>query len=513
MLATGAGATSLAMSSCDSAPTASTTTSTTTTPKVPTPLTSKDWRRLGDALIGTLVLPFDPSYATDRLLYNSKFTNPHPAGIAYCESPDDVARCMDFVNRHGIEVTARSGGHSYGGYSSCPGLVIDVSRFNAIEVDTRANTAFIGAGARMIDVYNEVGARDRVLPGGSCPTLGIAGLTLGGGVGVFARKFGLTCDNLRGATVVGSSGERLTVDSSSHSELLWALRGGGGGNFAVATSFTFDVHPMPPVTLFTLQYPWAAASDVLEGWQHWISMMPDELWSGCQLYSQGTYGFLAQVTGVYCGSASALTGLLAQLDTTIGTPPTSSFVSTDAYMNAMMSEAGCSRLSVASCHLPTTNPAGVLSREAYSAKSSYLNAPTNSSHATAFVQAIEHMQSLAPTLGGALAFDAYGGAVNRIDKSDTAFVHRDKLACIQATSSWSSYASTSQIAAGQQWLSWLGSDVFVAANGAYQNYIDPTLSDWQSAYYGTNLDRLIKVKKKFDPDNVFRFAQSIPTHT
>ena len=269
-------------------------TSATTTTSPPTPPTAADWRRLASSLAGTLVLPSSGSYATDRLLYNSKFANPRPAGIAYCATTDDVSRCIDFVTLHALDVAARCGGHSYGGYSTCPGLVIDVSPLNSIAVDTSANVAHVGAGARLIDVYDVVGGRGRLLPGGSCPTVGISGLALGGGVGVFARKYGLTCDNLRSVEMVTASGERVVADSSDHADLLWASQGGGGGNFGVATAFEFTVHPMPEVTLFTLQYPWAGAATMLEGWQYWIANAPDELWSNCQLLSQGSYGFFGR---------------------------------------------------------------------------------------------------------------------------------------------------------------------------------------------------------------------------
>jgi hypothetical protein len=472
--------------------------------------TPTDWRRLASTLQGTLVLPSSPSYANDRLLYNSKFANLHPSAIVYCETSQDVARCIDFVTRHGIEVAARSGGHSYGGYSSSPGLVIDVSRLNSITVNTRSNVTTIGAGALLIDIYNALGNAGRLLPGGSCPTVGIAGLALGGGVGVFARKFGLTCDNLQTVHMISASGEALRLDESTHSDLLWASRGGGGGNFGVATRFEFTVHPMPQITLFSLEYPWNAATSVLDAWQQWISRAPDELWSNCLLLSQGNVGYLTQISGVYCGSPSALESLLAPLRTDIGTSATSIFVGSNDYLEAMKIEAGCSNLSVAACHLSSENPSGQLNREAYSAKSSFLDAPTSASRTQDLVDAVATLKDYAPTLGGGLAFDSYGGVINRIKSDQTAFVHRNKLAGIQATYSWSSDSSFSDIAAGERWLTWLGSNVFDQASGAYQNYIDPTLSDWKSAYYGANIERLVRIKKKYDPHNIFRFAQSIP---
>jgi hypothetical protein len=458
------------------------------------------------------VQPSNPRYSIDRLLYNSKFVNLHPRAIAYCATAEDVARCIDFATSHEVAIAPRSGGHSYGGYSNTDGLVIDVSRMAGIDVDTSANTARVGAGAKLIDVYNVIGNAGRLLPGGSCPTVGIAGLALGGGIGVFGRKFGLTTDNIASLTMVTADARVVTADASTNSDLYWACRGGGGGNFGVVTSFEFDVHPMPEVTLFTLQYPWAAASTMLSAWGLWINAAPDALWSNCQLLSQGTYGYLPQIAGVYCGSPTELASALAPLKSMIGTAPSYSFIGANSYLSAMEIEAGCSGLSIAACHLTTQNPTGRLGREAYSAKSSYVDAPMNDASVASFIAAVENLHAHAPTVGGGLAFDAYGGAINRVASDATAFVHRDKLACIQATYSWSSYTSPSVIAAGAQWLRWLGTNVFDPTSGAYQNYIDPTLANWQNAYYGSNLSRLVTIKSTHDPDNLFSFAQSIPTH-
>jgi FAD binding domain/Berberine and berberine like len=503
--AAGAVVSSAALEGC-----AHSSTPTTTTSMSLGPPRASEWSALAASLTGTLVRPSNATYAQDRLLYNAKFVDLHPLAIAYCASADDVARCLDFTNRHDLAVAARSGGHSYAGYSSCDGLVVDVSRLKSISLDLRANTAVVGAGAQLIDVYNVLGAHGRLLPGGSCPTVGIAGLTLGGGVGVFARRYGLTSDNLRSLKLVSAAAEHLSADDQRHSDLLWACRGGGGGNFGIATSFEFQVHPMPEVTLFTLQYPWSAAAAMLHGWQRWIESMPDELWSNCLLLAEGPAGYLAQVSGVFCGTTNELSSLLASLTPAIGSKATDTFVGSNPYIQAMMIEAGCSGLSVAACHMAGQTPGGTLGREAYSAKSSYVDLAMDESRSALMVAAVENLKDRAPALGGGLAFDAYGGAINRLASDRTAFVHRDKLACIQATYSWSAQTPQSLIDAGRSWLTWLGRDVFDPATGAYQNYIDPTLADWREAYYGANLARLVKVKRTYDPEDVFHFAQSIP---
>jgi len=513
-LATGALTASLVLDDCGNhTPVVSTTTTTSTSTTTTTPVTPTsaiDWTRLASSLQGSLVQPSSSSYGVDRLLYNSKFTDLHPRAIAYCQSADDVARCIAFATAHDVPFAARSGGHSYAAYSNSSGLVIDVSRLASIAVDTTANVADVGSGAQLIDIYNTVGGHDRLLPGGSCPTVGIAGLALGGGIGVFSRRFGMTCDNIRSVTLVTADARVLTANHSQHADLLWACQGGGGGNYGVVTSFEFDVHLMPEVTLFTLQYPWEAAATVLHAWQEWIGSAPDELWSNCLLQSQGTYGYLAQVAGVYCGSPTEAASALSPLRSAIATEPTYSFNGSNDYLRAMEIEAGCSGLTIAACHVAPESPQGALSRTAYSAKSSYVDGPMTSSQISSMVAAVERLSAEVPDLGGGLAFDSYGGAINRVAPGGTAFVHRDKLACIQASYSWSSDSTSAEISAGANWLTWLGTDVFNSATGAYQNYIDPTLADWQSAYYGSNLERLVATKMKYDPDDRFVFAQSIP---
>jgi hypothetical protein len=202
--------------------------------------------------------------------------------------------------------------------------------------------------------------------------------------------------------------------------------------------------------------------------------------------------------------------VLKPLTSSIASSPSYSFVGARAYFDAMEIEAGCSGLSVAACHLTTTNPLGKLGHSAYTAKSSYVDAAMNDQAVAMYINAVENLHEHAPTVGGGLAFDSYGGAINRVASDATAFVHRSSLACIQATYSWTSETPTSVIAAGAQWLRWLGTNVFDPSTGAYQNYIDPTLDDWPRAYYGKNLARLSTVKQTYDADNLFNFAQSIP---
>jgi FAD/FMN-containing dehydrogenase len=479
------------------------------------PPTDADWAAFGSSLDGTLVQPGDAAYAAAHRLFNPRFDGVLPAGIAYCGSAADVQRSIAFVRAHGLPIAARSGGHSYAGYSTGTGLVCDVTAMHRVTVDGAAGTATVGAGARLIDLYAALAPHGVCVPGGSCPTVGIAGLTLGGGQGVVGRRFGLTCDVLTSLQVVSAAGDLLTCDTNEHADLFWACRGGGGGNFGIATSFTFDTNPLTTLTLFFLHWPWSAARDVVLAWQDWAPHAPNALWSNCHLLSNADRSSASQPTvsvgGAYVGTATALSGLLDTLQSSVGSPPTSRVVTTHDYLDAMLVEAGCSDASVAACHLPGQTPQGSLAREASVARSDFYTKPLPSGSIDAITAALEHRQADARmTMVAGVALDAFGGAINRVAPDATAFVHRDALFLAQYNATWPQAASAATIAANTAWLNDLYTALRPAASGfAYQNYIDPALADWEDAFYGSNLARLRQVTATYDPDGVFAFAQGI----
>jgi FAD/FMN-containing dehydrogenase len=472
-----------------------------------------DWRSLARSLSGALLRPGDADYPSAGHLYNALCLS-DPTAIAQCASVSDVQRCLAFARRHGVELAVRAGGHSYGGYSSCAGLVIDVSPLDGVGtaggvakrggVNGRA-VASVGAGTVLIDVYSQLGSRGLLLPGGSCPTVGIAGLALGGGIGVFSRAYGLTCDRMAGVDVVTADGALRRCGPNQDADLFWACRGGGGGNFGVVTSFDFDVQPIPAaISLFTLEWPWDAAADVLDAWVRWIPQTPNELWANCQLYSSGVAGGgLVKVTGVFAGSVSACTAALDPLTSAVGTATTYRFVGPEDYLTATMIEAGCEGKPLAQCAAPVQSP--------FAAKSSYINGPLPAQAINGLISSLSTLPTTLPGAGGGVVFDAYGGAINEIPPAQTAFVHRNAVACAQYSITFPSVSPASSAkAAASAWLDDVQRLFLPVAQGSYQNYIDPTLADWQQAYYGTNLARLRQVKRTYDPDDVFRFAQSIP---
>jgi hypothetical protein len=389
--------------------------------------------------------------------------------------------------------------------------VIDVSNLNQVSVMAGQTQALVGAGTQLLPLYSRLGAAGLLLPGGSCPTVGIAGLALGGGIGVFGRAYGMTCDNIASLTVVTADGVRRTCAPNQHSDLYWACRGGGGGNFGVVTSFTFAVHPIPPVALFTLEWPWAEAAAVLDAWLHWISAAPNELWSNCQLFADGQTGAGdLRVTGVFAGTPAACTSALAPLLGSLAAP-TYQFVGPEDYLRAMMIEAGCENDTVGQCDLPTRSATGILTRSAFAAKSTYINEPFSTAGTAAMINAVESLGTEVPQVGGGIVFDGYGGRISEMGPADTAFVHRDAIACAQYSVSYGSAAPPATVvAAARSWLEGTQSAFAPFAAGSYQNYIDPSLPNWAEAYYGANLARLRQVKRHYDPDDVFHFAQSIP---
>jgi len=469
-----------------------------------------DWAELGASLTGTLLQPTDSGYAAAGHLYNSLYI-PNAEAIAQCASAIDVQRCLAFARERHVAVVAHSGGHSYGGYSTCPGLVIDVSLLNAISVGgatgaSGQTSVTVGAGSKLIDVYSGLAAHGLLLPGGSCPTVGIAGLALGGGIGVFSRAYGLTCDQTAAVEIVTADGVLRRCEPTQDEDLYWACRGGGGGNFGVVTSFGFSAHSIPEaITLFTLEWPWEAADSVLDAWIRWIPSAPDELWANCQLFSSGTIGGgLVKVTGVFVGSESACSSALSPLTSAVAEPPTYRFVGPADYLTATMIEAGCEGMPVAQCAAPTQSP--------FAAKSSYVGGPLPESAVTAILSALSSLPASLPGAGGGVVFDGYGGAINQVAANETAFVHRNAVSCAQYSITYASTApSQTTVSAASAWLQDLHQVFEPASQGSYQNYIDPTLADWQQAYYGSNLPRLRQVKRKYDPDDVFHFAQSIPS--
>ena len=422
-------------------------------------------RELARRVRGPVIRPGAARYATAARVYNARFDGARPDAVVEPVDSRDVQAILRWADRHDVRVTARSGGHSYAGYSTLgEGVVVDLRRLDGIAVGSRR--ASVGAGAHAIAIVDSLARRGGAVPLGSCPTVGLGGLALGGGYGLAARALGLTADNVTRITVITPDGRLRRVDRRHDADLFWALRGGGGGNFGIVTRFELRVHPAARAAWFRGTLPDGAAA--IAAWQAWAPETDPRLTALLQLGSNGS----VDVLGQYLGPE-------AQLDANLGA----------------LRRAGASLTTGTSAYGPLqvrwangrTSP-----RSSFSAKSHYVTRALPARTRDALVAELARGSC-------SLLIDAYGGALNRPRARDTAFVHRDARYSIQ----YLTYAGDD---AGLRRLHRI---VAPYAEGAYQNYMDPELNGWRRAYYGRNLPRLEAVRERYDPDRRFRFPRSV----
>ena len=450
-----------------------------------------------------MVVPGETGYAQAKLLFNPQFNGSQPQAVVYCQTPQDVAATIGFARRHGVRLAARSGGHSFGGYSAPTGAIVaDVSRMRQIQVAPDRQTAVMGPATLNIDAFQTLAREGLALPNGTCPTVALSGLTLGGGFGFSSRKLGLMADNLLELELVSAAGERLACSPTQHPELFWACRGGGGGNFGVVTSLRYRVHTVGEVSVFQLTWRWSDAAAVIDAWQRWAPHAPDELFSVCELTRTGgprPTGPTIDAQGQFFGSPARLAELIKPLEA--AARPSKRSVASKSFAGAQQIWADCAP---DSCRGRAANP--------YRVKSAFFDQPIPGAGIRAMIDQLERWPgSAAPSPGVGIQLNSWGGAISGVPASATAFLHRNAqfLAIYGAT--WSSLDSAARVSANWLWLErTYGLTAPYASGYAYQNLIDPRLTDWEHAYYGANLPRLEAVKRRYDPDNLFRFAQGIP---
>ncbi|MFF9205328.1 FAD-binding oxidoreductase [Streptomyces sp. NPDC014986] len=474
------------------------------TPRPPAPA---DWTALSHHLDGPLFRPDTPDWPSARRLYNTRFDALEPAAVAYAAHADDIRTALAHARAHAVPVAVRNGGHSYAGWSSGDNrLIIDVSSLDHIRVS--AGTAVIGAGAKLIDVYRALAAQGVTVPGGSCPTVGISGLTLGGGHGMTSRAYGLTCDNLIQATLITADGRELTVNSAENEDLFWALRGAGNAHFGIVTELRFTTHPAPRSVTGRLTWAWPKAAAVFGAWQEWGPDQPDEIWSSLHLDHTAGGAPTVSVTVFSLGTYGELQDAVDRLADRAGASASGVSLRPRSFKESMELYAGCASFTDdARCHLPGTtpgrSPGGALDRETYSARSDFFDRPLDADGIRTLLAQVQAVRGGS----GSIVFTALGGAVNRIAPTATAFVHRRSRMLAQYIASWSPHGSGS---AAESWLASAHRAMRPHASGAaYQNYCDPTLTDWRRAYYGDAVPRLTRLKQRYDPDRVFTYPQAL----
>lgn len=476
------------------------------TPVAPSTPATSSLTALSSKLRTPLLRTTSNGYTAKAQLYNPRFdATAHPIAIASCTSPADVASCVRYSAESGTPLHLRSGGHSYGGWSTGTGLVVDTSAMSSVAVDRAARTVRIGAGAKLAQVYEQLGRNGVAIAAGSCPTVGITGLALGGGVGVLTRAFGLTCDAIRSVELVTADGRVREVDGSHDPELFWALRGAGGGSFGAVTALTLQIRPAPTVATFFLSWDSVDGQEVLAAWQTWTAAVDRRLWSTCKLLASASpHRVRVVVAGSWIGSASSLDAQLAPLLSAVGSKPVSSSRSTLGYAAAMLLEAGCPGDTAQECLTFALSPG---QRLPFAASSAILTAPLPAAGLAAALAGATAGLDVPDLVAGGLSFDALGGAVADVPTAATPFFHRKALATIQYTATWSGTRSAAPFDAYVQrlrsaLLPWTG-------DAAYANYADPAIKDYGTAYWGANYPRLQSIKKQYDPGSLFTFPQAV----
>ncbi len=457
-----------------------------------------DWAELARQLRGRLLRPGDRGYLVASVPYNKRYADIRPGGVAMCADAADVRTALRWARRYRMPFAARSGAHSYGGYSASRGLIISLATMDSVRVDRGSMTIRVGAGTRIRDFYAALAGTGVAAPTGRCPSVGLSGLLLGGGFGFTSRHLGLTCDSLLETEVVTASGAILRVSPQSHPDLFWACQGGGGGNFGINTRFTLRATRVGDVSVYRLEWPWREAGAALDAVQSLMSGAPDTLScrvgldvSGGGPATGGTPKRGVSAIGLYFGPSHELAALLAPV--LAAAWPSVQVIEDRTYLAAAAALAS---------NVPF---------DRFASKSHFLGAPLPGAGVDTAIRWIERWPGSSNPGGAGMTLFAWGGAINRVAPAATAFVHRDAAFLMDTETTWTARDSPRVVSANLDWLAGMYHSLAPFSNAqAYQNFIDPALRDWKTAYYGENLPRLTAVKRRYDPADAFRFAQSIP---
>ena len=433
-----------------------------------------------------LIWPSDDAYDAARAVHNG-LINRHPAVIARCSGVADVIDALKFGTNGGLAIAVRGGGHNVAGRAVCDGgLVIDLSRMKGIVVDPKARTVCAQGGVTWGELNRETQIHGLATTGGVVSSTGVAGLTLGGGLGYLMGKHGMAVDNLRSAQVVTAAGEVLLASDTDNPELFWGIRG-GGGNFGVVTSFEFDLYPVGPTVIGGMMlYPFEQAREVLKFYRDFTADLPDELtiFAGLIHAPDGSGAPLAAMFVCHCGS---------QHDGEEAVAPIKKFGA------PMMDELGPITYSKLNAMLDDGFPKGALNYW----KSSFLSVLSDET----IDIIVEHFLQCPSAMTG-LLLEHFHGAATRVGPSDTAFAHRSEGHNLLLASEWLEPGDTTE---NIDWTrhTYSALEPFMSS-GSYVNYLaDDESAERVKGAFGENHERLRKLKKDVDPKNVFHLNQNI----
>jgi FAD/FMN-containing dehydrogenase len=434
-------------------------------------------RKLASQISGQVITPETPDYESSRLVFNRAFDR-HPALIVSCAGAPDVARALEFAQNQNLPLAVRGGGHSRAGFGVCDGgVVIDLSGMRRVEVDPGKRVARAEAGSLVHDLDNATQRFGLATTLGGCATVGIAGLTLGGGEGLLQSKYGAACDNLLSARVVTVDGRELEASQNSNPDLFWAIRG-GGGNFGVVTAFEYRLHPVSEVLSGVLTYPSGRVPDVLQAFDKFAAAAPDEiLVLGEALPSKQGPTFLIHVR--YFGDPRLQNDLLKPLRVSL--KPQEDNVRVMSYLEAQ----GAAFRPAPFAHFETNLFLPEISAAAVAAITTAIND--------------------APPQFRVLIVPFFG-AITRVATSDTAFALRQPGYEVDLAANWSVSAEKANAV---QWVKALRDKLQPFAHGVYVNQLGETSEGLVRTAYGSNYARLAEIKKKYDPANVLRLNQNI----
>jgi hypothetical protein len=454
------------------------------------------WDELARKLQGRLVRPGDASYGPLHLPFNRRYEDVRPEGIASCLDPSDVRESILWAREHDVPVAIRSGGHNYAGYSTTDGLLIDLGRMRRVVVDDGTGVATVQAGARNTGVYAGLQPYEAAISAGRCPTVAIGGLVLGGGIGFSSRKLGLTCDSLRETEIVTADGKILTCNERENEDLFWACRGGSGGNFGVNVSYTFQSTPVKDVSIYDLQWDLKDGEKVLPALQDVVLQAPDDFscrMGGGRSGKNGGGRSQANVNalGQYFGPREELLEMLEPVLRLA--EPTKRVIEDKTFWQAK---------DYFFHNTPT---------DRFQVKSAFVQETLPEQGIEELLRYVDRWPGSSNEDGGGFAMFALGGAISRIPEEKTAYAHRDSRFLLAIDSSWASSDSPRTEQANVDWVEGFADGMRpFTSEYAYQNFIDRSQPDWARAYYGGNLDRLVRIKRLRDPDDFFHFRQSVP---
>jgi FAD binding domain/Berberine and berberine like len=448
------------------------------------------WRDLTAALEGEVVLPGSPRYDEVRRPQIPRFHDVRPRAVVLCRTPADVAEAIAFARRSGIEVAVRSGGHDFAGRSSGPGMVLDLTPMHSLEVSD--GVATMGPGCRLGDLYAALAGHEVTIPAGCGATVGIGGQALGGGLGLLGRSLGLMSDQMVAAEVVLADGRVVECDEQRHEDLFWALRGAGAQALGVVTRLTLRTVPEPAATSFHLKWPYERASALIAAWQEWAPPGPDGLAASLLVTVGGEAGAdpVVHLFGSMIGSETETAELLDEFVSVAGADPASS-------------ERAHMRYGSLKSYLAERGPGDQEDEDGHPyMKSEFFRAPLPAGAVEALVELF--VRGRRPGEARKLDFMPWGGAYNRVPADATAFPHREELFLLEHSVVVPAGFDAPATEAARAWLSESWELVHPSGSGGvYGNFPDTDLPDEHRAYWGDNLERVRRVKERYDPQGVF----------